>query len=564
MNIKPNTNTLAAKLNPNCIEQTNNLKRNVIAIHRISATCLITTKSRIKLLECNTTLCSHVSTVSSDTTHKWRGYATYIRSYWNAVRLRPEKQCTLCDRMDTQSLDYTHEDPTVRCSVLIEHPKRSVVIFKQIRFPIISRVPNFQIKSRIKLKVSLANETTNSVGSTSNLRLNNSNLSDIFDTSQLHVVDMSTPRSRRRNNRRVNQDAPRNILDIAAEDIYDDAIEGEDGAVFEPLPLIDPGNVEEEPPAILLNQAENDEIEEDFLGQADMEVEPGHVQGQQEEPEQQQAQNQAAAAAPQPRDRPHMIMRICHMNHPATILTANEMQSIIDQVNIIPIPILTFLVEYLPFTLTHLSCVSYLHITYLLFIFLSCFTYLPFIHVRSTYLFFFILKQIEDLYDAVEDNVAVNFLFTRPNPTQGFIEIGATNDESVGWLERNLPQVRSTEPLLAQRIVPDGPRSRFSLRIRNRMMSERRFFNRLQQLNPGLTTTSWRIVSQRPLPGGLDCLLIISCDEAGGRQIEDQFMCRVRIGIQGTSELRRLTGRAENGGDTAERFVGFRRTNEQN
>lgn len=173
-------------------------------------------------------------------------------------------------------------------------------------------------------------------------------------------------------------------------------------------------------------------------------------------------------------------------------------------------------------------------------------------------------EELDVISDLVEDMILrdasrelISIPSVRQLPTDGQLELTAANNFTTNWLERALQTIAANYPIAAHVVEPTERRRKFSVKIKNREITERDFFRRLRVRNPTLNLTTWKIIGNRPIAGTSNMLLTVSMGEAAALELATHN--NQLAYIMGTLEFRPIGQR--NGGEAAvqDRVFGYRR-----
>lgn len=151
-----------------------------------------------------------------------------------------------------------------------------------------------------------------------------------------------------------------------------------------------------------------------------------------------------------------------------------------------------------------------------------------------------ILDQIDDFNDAEDAAAGFTRGFSKHmvREAEGSLELHCLNSQTAEWVQQQVISLQGLPTLQVQVGPYTGKLVRYSVRVGNREISERRFFSRFVSENPGLDISSWKIVTTFPIRNTMDMIVVVSMMEASAQQLTEVFGRRLRFGVRGLVEFK--------------------------
>ena len=173
-----------------------------------------------------------------------------------------------------------------------------------------------------------------------------------------------------------------------------------------------------------------------------------------------------------------------------------------------------------------------------------------------------LLEERMDNYNEMNPNNTVRVTGIRRMERQGTVAVTVENQQAANWILDQVRQITllhdGAEIRLRSELATNNPkRVRFSVKTRNRSISERQFFRRFLIQNRGLVIDSWRIQNTTQIGGTNDMLVFITMSEEEANILQNQFNNRLVFGMSGTVTFRNLDAMG-NGENRGTKEIGYR------
>lgn len=120
-----------------------------------------------------------------------------------------------------------------------------------------------------------------------------------------------------------------------------------------------------------------------------------------------------------------------------------------------------------------------------------------------------IQDQLEDMEDATDPSYFIKFKNVKILQRLGLMELTCRNTITLWWFKENFPLLKTSQPIHGEIVKKDVPMVKLSIKLRNRTISDKQFFKRVVQKNPGIVTKDWKVLNSAKLNDGYMLLFLL-------------------------------------------------------
>lgn len=149
----------------------------------------------------------------------------------------------------------------------------------------------------------------------------------------------------------------------------------------------------------------------------------------------------------------------------------------------------------------------------------------------------------------------VNFDRLQPILQSGVVEIRFADERSFNWFREIAGIIEIGVPIRG-RVINNAleRRVKYTIKMIAEEIGTRTLLNVIRLGNQGILVNEWKILHMKEMQDGFHMLVTVSLSLAAADQLENRFRRRIRLGITGLVEMRRLGIPDQAGQD---RIIGF-------